>query len=596
MAERRSGRHSSRERSDTNIWTFVAGGAVLVVVLAVLGFAVLHHDSSSKSTASDAHCGNQPAAITVAAAPDIAPTLTRLAAAYTPGGACVIRVTSTQPAAVLAGVGKSGTPQPDVWIPDSSLWSRLGATSAVSPATAAVIPTSGTSLASSPLVIAMPRPMAAAATAAAKSTTMGWRDAFNLSHTTSDWGKLGHPEWGPIVFGLTDVQQSSTQIEALLAISADVVGTPTASALPTDQVNSAGAQAVMIELGRRLFQRAPTTADLLTGLRAAGGGEKGLKYVSMLPASEQQVAAYNRSSPPIPLTAVYATKGSPANDYPYLVLKPARTGDPAHTAAAFLTYLQSPAAQQALTADGFRTPASGGPFTAANGLAANPTPTTLATTTGATVDNVQRTWTGLTFTPSGLSVLAASNSLGADALATAKQTSAGEFSFFAGVGNAGLWVLPGPGGADHRVAVPYGPLPSPVNGVDRTKAIEDASNKVTLSSGGVRLYDAIEAAYQSAVAAYQPGSSAGIGVYTDGKDTGSKLTLSALVASIKSHYDPSRPVRIFMFAFGPNQDLAGMRKITDATNGITFTTMLPGGGTAIALQQMDATFIKPANK
>src|SRR3569833_1945395 len=95
-------------------------------------------------------------AITVAAAPAIAPAVEQTARRYNARTTCVrVTVLHEDPADVagaLSGQGAApGAVRPDAWIPDSSLWlpvarrTRLGA--------AAVRP-SGTSIASSPLVLA----------------------------------------------------------------------------------------------------------------------------------------------------------------------------------------------------------------------------------------------------------------------------------------------------------------------------------------------------------------------------------------------------------------------------------------------------------
>src|SRR5690606_37597225 len=64
------------------------------------------------------------------------------------------------------------------------------------------------------------------------------------------------------------------------------------------------------------------TEQLLNALREvdADGEEAALRHVSAFPALEQEVLAYNRGRPNVPLAAVYPVNGNIEADYPYLIL------------------------------------------------------------------------------------------------------------------------------------------------------------------------------------------------------------------------------------------------------------------------------------
>ncbi|MCQ0011381.1 substrate-binding domain-containing protein [Actinomadura madurae] len=104
----------------------------------------------------------------MAAAPDIAPAVIRAAGRLNDAkdevdGRCVrARVRATEPAAVatlLSGKGVAGvTERPDVWIPDSSLWTKLVGSSDRPGAAGSFTDLGG--MASSPIVLAMPRGLA----------------------------------------------------------------------------------------------------------------------------------------------------------------------------------------------------------------------------------------------------------------------------------------------------------------------------------------------------------------------------------------------------------------------------------------------------
>jgi Ca-activated chloride channel family protein len=565
----RHGGHQRAHRRSNNRNILVGGGLVLVLVLAIVGFTVIHGSSSSSSSASNAvstSCEHGSGNITVAAAPSIAPTLTTLAGAFRPQGKCTVQVVAQEPAAVAGALKNGAATVPDVWVPDSSLWGRLASTHA--PAQA-LLPPSGPSVASSPVVIAMPQPMATAITDSGEQLT--WYDAFNLIHTTRTWSELGHSDWGPIRYGLADGQQSIDQVQALLAITAGILKKTDANALPDADIQAAAPHAMMIELGRQASRRAPTTAALLAGLRAAGGGTAGLKYLSFLPASEQAVAAYNQSSPPIRLTAVYSAGGSPSDDFPYLALRRSQAGLAASTISDFQAYLHTPKAEAILATAGFRTGAAG-PFTTANGLAPKPTATTLAATTGEVLDLTLRSWTGLTFTPAASTLIATTASMGDKGVADVRRMVPAMIDLFDEQGSGGLTVA-GPTVSDDREVVAYGPLADPVGGVSRADAISHAAETVT-ATPKVALYDAILASYQAAQARYQPGTIAGVNVFTDGHDGGSKITFDALVAQLKSLYNPARPVRVFVFAFGSNRDVTGLDLLSSVTRGQSFSSLI----------------------
>lgn len=585
----RHGGHQSAHRRGHSRNVLVGAGLVIVLLLAIVGFTVLHTSSGGSDSATSTvstSCSHGSATVTVAAAPDIAPTLTTLAGAFRPRGSCTVRVVSQEPSQVAHEVENGAADVPDVWVPDSSLWGRLASTHATA---RALLPASGPSVASSPIVIAMPQPMAEAVTQSGKQ--LSWNDAFNLVHVNQNWSDLGHPEWGPIRYGLADGQQSIEQVQALLAIITDMMKDPGANAVPAADVEAAYPRAMMIELGRRASRRAPTTAALLAGLRAAGSGTTGLQYLSLLPASEQAVAAYNQSAPPIRLTALYADSGSPSDDFPYLTLKRTHSGQATSTISAFQAYLQGTTARSILATAGFRTGAPG-PFTPANGLAPQPTATTLAATTGDVLDLALRSWAGLTLIPAASTLIATSSSMGSQGIADVRRMVPAMMALFDEQGSGGLTVA-GPTVGDDKDVVSYGPLAEPVNGVSRADAISAAAAAVT-PAPRVALYDAVLAAYQAAQARYQPGTIAGVNVFTDGQDSGSKLTLDALVAKLKSLYNPARPVRIFVFAFGAKRDLAGLDLLSSAAGGQSFGSLittefdLPG-----AMLSICSSFIPP---
>ncbi|MBS2540268.1 substrate-binding domain-containing protein, partial [Catenulispora sp. NF23] len=150
-------------------------------VLAAGGGYVLYtkkHTSSTGSTsvhtaqASGPSC-KTPTTLNVDANPDVSTAVKAVADAMT--DPCLhVNVTSAEASAVeafLTGTAKGGdvTSAPDVWIPDSGMWLDLARTAGVKSLAADPAP-----IATSPLVIGMPKPVAAADGWPAKP--FGWTD------------------------------------------------------------------------------------------------------------------------------------------------------------------------------------------------------------------------------------------------------------------------------------------------------------------------------------------------------------------------------------------------------------------------------------
>ncbi len=60
----------------------------------------------------------------------------------------------------------------------------------------------GTPFMNTPLVIAMPKPMAEALGWPDKA--LGWSDILALATDPAGWAAYGHPEWGPFRLGKTN--------------------------------------------------------------------------------------------------------------------------------------------------------------------------------------------------------------------------------------------------------------------------------------------------------------------------------------------------------------------------------------------------------
>jgi hypothetical protein len=103
------------------------------------------------------------------------------------------------------------------------------------------------------------------------------------------------------------------------------------------------------------------------------------------------------------------------------------------------------------------------------------------------------------------------------------------------------------GVSDHRVLLPFGALDP-----GRRQALNSAVGALQVLKTGTGLYDTILAAYIAAQAAYQPGITNQVLLFTDGRneDDPGSLTAEQLAAQLAARVDKNRPVLLSIVAFG----------------------------------------------
>src|SRR6185295_11030697 len=96
----------------------------------------------------------------------------------------------------------TSSPQPVIWSPAASAWGAVLNDALQDKGQPAMAPTDPKSLMRTPLVMAMPRPMAQAL--GWPNTPIGFSDLIALSQDPNGWASKGHPEWGPFRLGKTN--------------------------------------------------------------------------------------------------------------------------------------------------------------------------------------------------------------------------------------------------------------------------------------------------------------------------------------------------------------------------------------------------------
>ncbi|MEU8076912.1 VWA domain-containing protein [Catellatospora citrea] len=561
--------------------------AVFAVALVVSGAFLVYRQLAEPGCSGEAP-------LTVAAPAELAPALQETAAALTAqkaevDGACIaVQVKAADPADVaaavaalrglsLTGVGQpsGSTEVPDVWIPDSATW--LARVSAAAPNTAVQ---ESPSIARSPIVVAMPEPIA---------TGLGW-PAAKLT-----WPALLQQMTAgtKLHVGIVEPTRDSAGLSGLLAMAQAAGTSANAQAATTGALRSlaAGRSALRQDVLAR-FPRAGDPAAIASGLSAA-------------PLSEQAVIAYNAAKPPVPLAGLYLEPAPIALDYPYAVM-PGIEPERHATAARLLEALQTPSFRDRLAKIGLRGPDGGfgaGATTprgapevmGAPAPAASPT----AATTTAAVERILSTWVAVTLPARMLAVIDVSGSM-LQQVATANGATRAQVTLEAarrGLGlfddswAVGLWTFSTEldGSKDYKQLMPIGPLSS-----NRTKMLSTLAAIQPKPTGDTGLYDTILAAYQTVQKDWDPGRVNSVVLMTDGdNDDANGISHDALLNKLKEIADPARPIQVVILTIG-DVSTDPLNKITKLTGGGVFSAKDPAKIGEIFLKAISLRSTQPS--
>ena len=540
---------------------------VAAVVLLVVGAGVWVGISRSEE-----RCTGE-VRLAVAAAPEIAPALQSAATSWAEstntGGTCVaVDVTTrdsadvaaavaTQQELSLVGLGKAnGSVQiPQVWVPDSSMWRlRLQA------AAAGFRPLDATSIATSPVVLAAPQPVASALGPAGAALT---------------WGSLVQQIQAgtQITAGVVDPTRDTAGLSGLLSFgqAAAALGPQAeAAAVATLRVLAKGSSAVRDDLLNR-FPRALDADTVASSLTAA-----------VLP--EQAVIAYNATSPPIPLTALYVTPAPAPLDYPFLIM-PGAAPAVSQAAAGLRAALASTSFRDVLAQHGLRGPdgVGGATFADPSGTdpsgGSNPGPSASPSADLSAVDRTLEAWLALTQPGRILAVVDVSGST----LTTVEAAKRG-LELLDDSWVLGLWAFSTnlDGARDYREILPVAPLSSV-----RDRVAQGLAGIRPKKNGQSGLYDTMLAAYQEMQDNWQPSRLNTVVIITGGDNVDADgISLSALLARLGQLKDPKRPVDIVVIGIGSDLDQAPLKQITASTGGGVFTAPDPADIGAIFLKAL----------
>ncbi len=461
-----------------------------------------------------------------------------------------------------------GTIQPDIWSPAGSVWLTLINAQWREKTGSDLVSTGANdtpSLVTSPIVIAMWKPMAQAL--GWPNKPIGWADIAKLSTNPRGWAAYGHPEFGDFKFGHTHPDYSNSGLDAVIAMNYAAVGK--VRGLTTNDVTNSTTQTFLANVESSVIHYGDST-----GFFANKMFSKGPNYLSAAVLYESSVIEANdgKAYPNLayPVVAIYPKEGTFYSDHPYAILQ-ASWVTPAKKAAAqalrnFL--LDAPQQQKALQY-GFRPAdpgiALGAPIDSAHGADPGQPKTLLQIPTADVVRAIKAVWVGQRRKVDVMLILDRSGSMteqigGIAKIDAARQGMKQFVNLLSDNDALGLTVF----SDSSDVLMPVTQL-----GPKR----QDVLNRIDgiIPGGSTRLFDTIAEQVQ-ALQSMPSKNIKAVVVLTDGMDNLSQLKLDALVNQISaSGENAGNAVKVFTIAYGNDADSNGLTKIASATGGQEYT-------------------------
>ncbi|MFB9186598.1 substrate-binding domain-containing protein [Dactylosporangium sucinum] len=479
-------------------------------------------------------------------------------------------------------------PVPQVWTPAASSWvsllkQRLAAGDKGTLVPDGKLPT----VAQSPLVLAMPKPMAEAL--GWPSKPIGWSDVLGLTNDPNGWGSKGHPEWGRFKLGKTNPHYSTSGLNA--TVGAYFAATGRSTDLTDKDLSNAGVLQYVKSVESGVVHYGDTTLTFLSNLAAADQAGRGMTYVSAVAVEEKSVYDYNQGNPTgdpalagkgpkprVPLVAIYPKEGTLLSDHPYVVLTNASDEQKA-AANDFLGYVKDSQQQKRFTDLAFRTfeGKGGAGLSTANGLLPDAKFTVIDPPAPQVLEKALTTWDAQRKRAKVLLVLDVSGSMNTDAgngmsrIELAKKAALQSLTLFAPDDEVGLWTF---STEINGAATPYTEQ-VPIGALSANRARLEQVVKSLSAEGGTALYATTRAAQNKVAASADPSRINAVVVLTDGKNEYPKDSdVDGLIRDIDTS-EKEIPVRVFTIAYGGQADLGVLQRISSASRAAAYDASDP---------------------
>jgi Ca-activated chloride channel homolog len=524
------------------------------------------------------------------------------------GGECVfarVQSKSSGGAAQLLATGwdedREG-PRPVIWSPAASTWGAVLNQRLADQGDAAMTG-DFTSFQLTPLVIAMPRPMAEAL--GWPDEPLGFADILALSQDPAGWAAHGHPEWGPFQLGKTNPNFSTSGLSALIAQAYAANGKT--EDLSVEDLAKPSTDEFARQIESAVVHYGDTTLTFLNNWYRADQRGNPYQYVSAVAVEEKSVIDYNSGNPDgvlqegeeprepnVPLVAIYPEEGTLYSDNPLYVLDAEWVDDDeAAGAQKFVDFVGEPENQEQILRFGFRPGnpdvAVGAPIDASNGVDPDQPQTLLEVPEPEVLVQLLDDWQDqrkparvlLLVDISGSMSEVADPDTGATKLDLAKQATITALDEFNDDDEVGLWVFStdldtgdDPEG-QYLELVPTGRIGD---------VRENLKTKVRdlLPTNGTPLYRATQIAYEKQLEEYDPTRINAVvlltdGVNDDGEPDDDRDQLQELLTTLsdRSEGQQGQAVRVFPISYGDNADVPTLRRIAEASQAALYDSSDP---------------------
>jgi Ca-activated chloride channel family protein len=494
----------------------------------------------------------------------------------------------------------SDGPPPVLWSPATSLW---GATvnHELAQRAAEPIVTEGEPFMISPHVVAMPEPMARAL--GWPDVAIGWADLFRLARSPEGWAAFGHPEWGAFKLGKTNPNFSTSGLNTLIAMAYAATGKT--AGLTTEDLARPEVIDFAATVESAVVHYGDTARTFLTNWHRADQRGTALSYVSAVAVEEKAVIDYNTGDPDgelepgeelrpprTPLVAIYPSEGVLISDHPLFVVDAEWTSrDQAEAAELFVEFVRRPEAQMRVLDSGFRPGlpdiAYDDPISEANGVDPTQPAVLLEPPHPEVTIGLLELWNQQRKRARVLLLVDVSGSMGNPAagneavtrLDLAKEAAIDALELLTAEDEVALRIfstrIDGPESDIYLDLADYGALGT--QGEQLRATIRDL-----IPLHGTPLYAATLAAYQHAVAHYDPTRINAVVVLSDGRNEDANATdderqLEDLLVALEAGNEgaATHPVRVFTIAYSDNADANVLDQIATTSTAAAYDATDP---------------------
>ncbi len=485
-------------------------------------------------------------------------------------------------------------PQPVIWSPAASGWGAV-----VNERTKSNIAPPGTPFMLTPLVIAMPKPMAEALDY--PNTPIGFQDLVDLSNDPEGWATYGHPEWGAFKLGKTSPEFSTSGLN--FTIAEYYAATGKTSGLTIEDLGRPPVVEFVTNVEQSVVHYGDTTLTFLNNWYRADQRGNALTYVSAVAVEEKSVLDYNSGNPDgilepgetprpprDPLVAIYPKEGTLFSDNPFIILDADWvSADQKAAALLFQDFVQLPENQQKVLEFGFRpnnpAVAVGEPISAANGVDPEQPQSELEVPSPEVLVGVLDAWALQRKEAKVLLVLDVSGSMGEPVgeggetkLDLAIKAAVNSLDKFKDTDEVGLWIFTTD--LDQNGATYLELVPTAAMSENREKLRSTIRAQRPLN--GTPLYDVVTKAFLAARDDFDQAKINAVVFLTDGQNDDADISnddaeYDEMIATLSSGSEGvnAQSVRVFTISYGEGADTATLKAIAEATSAAYYDASNP---------------------